>query len=160
GKFNQHLRQCSFLFADEAYAPDDKKAEGRLKRLITEDTLDIEPKGRDMTEVPNLLHVMLASNEDWAVPSGPYDRRYVIQNVADPYRQARSWFGQINEQLKSGGCEAMLFDLMERDLGDWHPRQIVHSAALVDQQMQSLSPFDAWWFEMLQTGVIGGADPL
>src|SRR5215471_21251059 len=38
--------------------------------------------------------------------------------------------------------------------------QIVHTAALGEQQEQSLSPFDAWWFELLQTGVLGGADPL
>src|SRR5262249_54598510 len=46
------------------------------------------------------------------------------------------------------------------DLGDWHPRQIVHTAALTDQQEQSLSPFDAWWFEILQTGVVTGSDCL
>jgi Family of unknown function (DUF5906)/RepB DNA-primase N-terminal domain len=160
GRFNAHLRQISFLFADEAYAPDDRGAEGTLKRVITEPTLAIEPKGRDVMEEPNRLHPMFASNEDWVIPAGPYERRYVIQNVANTYRQNQNWFGPIYAQLRSGGYEGMLFDLMERDLGDWHPRDIVRTAALADQQMQSLSPFDAWWFELLQTGVIPGAEPL
>ena len=60
GKFNAHLQQCCFLFADEAVAPQDKKAEGTLKRLITEPTLFIEPKGVDPFEVPNRLSVMMA----------------------------------------------------------------------------------------------------
>jgi len=64
GRFNAHLRQCCFLFADEAYAPRDKSAEGTLKRLITEPTLTIEQKGRDPIEVPNLLHAMMASNNE------------------------------------------------------------------------------------------------
>jgi len=123
GRFNAHMRQCSFLFADEAYAPGDKSAEGQLKRLITEPTLQIEPKGRDPVEEPNRLHAMFASNEDWVVPAGPFERRYAVQNVANTYRQDPNWFGPIYKQLKNGGCEAMLFDLMERDLGDWHPRQ-------------------------------------
>ena len=50
GRFNSHLRQCSFLFGDECYGPKDKSAEGTLKRIITEDTLTIEAKGRDAIE--------------------------------------------------------------------------------------------------------------
>jgi len=157
GRFNNHMRQCSFLFADEAYVPNDKSAEGTLTRLITEPTLAIEPKGRDVMEEPNRLHVMFASNEDYVVPAGAFERRYQVQNVANTHRQDPSWFGPIYEQLRSGGYEAMLFDLLERDLRDWHPRQIVLTAALADQQEQSLSAFDAWWLELLQTGVLGGA---
>jgi hypothetical protein len=59
GRFNAHLRQCCFLFGDECYGPKDKSAEGTLKRLITEPTLQIEPKGRDVVEEPNRLHVIL-----------------------------------------------------------------------------------------------------
>jgi Family of unknown function (DUF5906)/RepB DNA-primase from phage plasmid len=160
GRFNAHMRQCSFLFGDECYAPDDKGAEGQLKRLITEPTLQIEPKGRDPIEEPNRLHVVLASNADWVVPAGAHERRFVVQEAADTYRQDPNWFGPIYKQLKTGGYEAMLFDLLERDLGDWHPRQIVRTAALVGQQEKSLSPLDTWWLELLQTGVLNGADPL
>jgi len=156
GRFNAHLRQISFLFADEAYAPDDKSAEGTLKRVITEPTLTIESKGRDAVEEPNRLHTMLASNEDWVVPASAYERRYVVQHVANTYRQDPNWFGPIYEQLRSGGYEAILFDLLERDLGNWHPRDIVRTAALAAQQEQSLSAFDAWWLEVLHTGVLGG----
>jgi hypothetical protein len=157
GRFNAHLRQISFLFGDECYAPEDKGAEGQFKRLITEPTLQIEPKGRDPIEEPNRLHVMLASNADWVVPAGAFERRYMVQQVADTYRQDRNWFAPIYEQLRTGGCEAILFDLLERDLGDWHPRDIVRTAALAEQQEQSLSAFDAWWLELLQVGVLTGA---
>jgi hypothetical protein len=160
GRFNAHMRQCSFLFGDECYAPDDRGAEGQLKRLITEPTLQIEPKGRDPIEEPNRLHVVLASNADWVVPAGAFERRYVVQQVANTHRQDPNWFGPMYKQLKTGGYEAMLFDLLERDLGDWHPRQIVRTAALAGQQEKSLSPLDTWWLELLQTGVLAGADPL
>src|SRR5262245_49080389 len=52
----------------------------------------------------------------------------------------------------------MLFDLLARDLGDWHPRDIVSTDALTGQQAESLSPLDPWWFELLQTGVLSGAN--
>jgi hypothetical protein len=94
------------------------------------------------------------------VPGGAHERRFVVQEVADTYRQDLNWFGPIYKQLKTGGYQAMLFDLLERDLGDWHPRQIVRTAALAGQQEKSLSPLDTWWLELLQTGVLTGADPL
>jgi len=158
GRFTGHLRQCCFLFADEAYAPNDKTAEGRLKRLITEPTLTIEAKGRDPVDEPNRLHIMMASNNEWVIPAGEHERRFVVQRVADTYRQDPAWFGPIYQQLRSGGYEAMLFDLLHHDLGDWHPRQIVRTAALAEQQEQSLSPLDAWWLQLLQTAVLAGAN--
>jgi len=158
GRFNAHLRQCSLLFGDECYGPKDKSAEGTLKRLITEETLTIEPKGRDVIEEPNRLHVMLASNNEWAIPAGAHERRFAVQRVSDTHRQDPAWFGPIYKEMKSGGVEAMLFDLLARDLGDWHPRQIVRTAALAQQQEESLSPLDAWWLELLQTAVLTGAD--
>jgi hypothetical protein len=143
---------------DECYGPKDKSAEGTLKRLITEDTLMIEAKGRDPIEEPNRLHVMLASNNEWVVPAGAYERRFVVQRVADTHRQDAAWFGPIYKQMRAGGYEAMLFDLLHRDLGDWHPRQIVPTAALAEQQEESLSPLDAWWLQLLQTAVLAGAN--
>jgi Family of unknown function (DUF5906) len=157
GRFNAHLRQCCFLFADEAYGPKDKSAEGVLKRFITEDTLTIEQKGRDPIEVPNLLHAMMASNNDWVVPAGEHERRFVVQKVSNVHRQEKEWFDPLYKQMREGGYEAMLFDLLARKLGDWHPRDIVRTAALAEQQVQTLSPYDAWWLELLQTGVLAGA---
>jgi hypothetical protein len=158
GHFNAHLRQCSFLFADEAVAPKDKAAESVLKRMITESTLPIEAKGRDRVEVPNCLHIMLASNNDWVIPAGMHERRWVVQKVSDSQRQKAEWFGPLYKQLEDGGYAAMLYDLLNVDLGDWHPRQIVPTKALADQQEQSLSALDLWWLNVLQTGVLVGAD--
>jgi len=157
GRFNAHLRQCCFLFGDECYGPKDKSAEGTLKRLITEPTLQIEAKRRDIVEEPNRLHVMLASNNEWVIPAGAHERRYAVQEVADNHRQDANWFGPIYQEMRSGGLQAMLYDLLNYDLGDWHPRQIVRTPALAKQQEESLSPLDQWWLELLQTGVLEGA---
>jgi hypothetical protein len=145
------------IFADEAYGPKDKSAEGALKRLVTEDTIDIEPKGRGTFEVPNRLHIMIASNEDWVVPAGPFERRWVVQTVSEIYRQKAEWFKPLYAEMKAGGLGAMLFDLLAMDLGDWHPREIVETDALAEQQEESLSGLDAWWLEVLHTGELVGS---
>ena len=159
GRFNGHLRDACLLFADEAYWPGDKGAEGSLKRLVTEPDLFIEAKGKDGITVPNMVHVMMASNDDWVVPAGEDERRYAMFQVSDIHKQDEAWFGPLNVQMEAGGYEAMLFDLLAMDLGDWHPRRVIRTEALVEQQSRGLGPEDAWWCELLQTGVLWGADP-
>jgi hypothetical protein len=158
GRFNQHLRQCSFLFADEAYAVGDKTSEGTLKRLISEATIPIEGKGKDLITARNCLHVIMASNEDWVVPAGEIERRFEVMEVANHRAQQAEWFGPLYQQMIGGGLEAMLYDLQRRDLGNWHPREIIRTTALAAQQAQSLSPFDAWWVDLLHTGNLPAGD--
>jgi hypothetical protein len=159
GRFNHHLRDACFLFADEAFWPGDKKAEGNLKRLVTEPTLFIEGKGRDGVSVTNMLHPIIASNEDWVVPAGERERRYVMLNVSDIHIQEATWFEPIYAELESGGYAAMLFELLKHDLGDWHPRRIPANCGLLDQQARSLPACDAWWLELMESGRLWGCDP-
>jgi hypothetical protein len=159
GRFNSHLRDTVLLFADEAYWPGNKGAEGTIKRLVTEPTIFIEAKGRDGIEVPNLLHVMMASNEDWVVPAGERERRYFVLKVNDDKLQDHAWFKGINEQLEDGGYEAMLHDLLHHDLSDFHPRRLPKCNDLTSQQAQSLGPLDSWWRELLEIGTLTGCDP-
>jgi hypothetical protein len=159
GRFNAHLRDACFLFADEAYWPGDKKAEGTLKRIITEPTLFIEAKGLDGVTAPNMLHVLMASNSDWVVPAGEHERRFAVFQVSEVKRQDKDWFVSIYGQLDNGGYGAMLHDLLLLDLGDWHPRRIPMTEALRDQQVRSLEPLDAWIVELFDSGVLPpGAD--
>jgi hypothetical protein len=159
GKHNAHLRDCCFLFADEALWPGDRSAEGNLKRMITEPTLDIEAKYFNSVLVTNMLHILMSSNEDWVIPASEHERRYVMFEVADDHMQDEDWFGPLYAQLEGGGYAAMLFDLMHLDLGNWHPRNLPDDTGLHDQQLRSLRPLDAWFVELLETGVLAGCDP-
>jgi Family of unknown function (DUF5906) len=159
GNFNAHMRDTCFLFGDECFWPGDKSGEGSLKRMLTEPTLFIEAKGRDAVSVPNYLHVMLASNEDWVIPAGENERRYYFSDVPTIKMQDESWFNPIKDQLRNGGYGAMLHDLLHYDLGDWHPRRLPKNNSLASQQRRSLSPLDSWWVELLETGTLAGCDP-
>jgi Family of unknown function (DUF5906) len=154
GHFNAHLRDCCLLFADEAYWPGDKAAEGQLKRLITEPTLQIEPKFVDAMTVPNMLHVIMASNEDWTVPASEHERRYAVFRVSEHKRQDEAWFKPLYAQLADGGYAAMLHDLLNHDLGDWHPRKVPMTEALREEQLRSLKPLDAWILKFFEDGVL------
>jgi len=109
--------------------------------------------------VRNMLHVMMASNDLWVVPAGERERRFGVFDVPDRQLQNEAWFLPIYQQLQNGGYAAMLYDLLHRDLGDFHPRRFPRTTALLDQQSASLDPLEAWWVQLLQTGVLWGANP-
>jgi len=49
---------------------------GILKALITEETLAIEYKGKDVVHIKNHVRLLIATNRDWAVPAGLEERRF------------------------------------------------------------------------------------
>lgn len=159
GRFNAHLRNCIFLFADEALWPGQKDAEGVLKQLVTEPVISYEAKGRDIVPGRNLVHLMLASNEKWIVPAGPEARRFAVFDVSDNRKGDRDFFGKLNQQLEDGGLAGMVHDLVNLDLAGWHPASDVpQTAALADQKQRSLSPFMKWWQETLDRGELPTSD--
>lgn len=155
GRFNLHFRDCCLLFADEVIWDGDKKAEAKVKTFLTEPTLAIEGKGKDLTSCPNMLHVIISSNSEWVVPAGPYERRYAVFDVADTYRQQEAYFAPLYAELDNGGREAMLYDMLVMDLSDWHPRRNVPKTdALNDQKSRGLNPIDAAVLDMLREGAL------
>ncbi|MFZ2082023.1 MAG: hypothetical protein WAV38_36285 [Xanthobacteraceae bacterium] len=71
-----------------------------------------------------------------------------------------AYFSALFSELDNGGVEAMLYDLLRLDIGNWRPRQIYKTAALIEQKAYSLRGLDAWIEAMLQEGSLpyGGFD--
>ena len=155
--FNAHMRDCIFLFADEAMWAGDKKSEGELKRLITESTLAIEAKGKDVVQCRNMLHVMMASNEDWVVPASLDDeRRFAVFEVAPIFKGHHEFFQKLNDQLDNGGLQALLWDLKTRDISEFHPRRSVpKTGALARQKIATMDFLDGWWYNCLLNRSLG-----
>ena len=164
--FNAHLRDCIFLFADEAMWGGDKRSEGTLKQLITEPTILFEAKGRDAVPGRNMVHVMMASNEDWVIPASLEDeRRFAVGDVSDAYRGKESFwkalYGQLNSPIseddpRPSGLARFLWDMKRRDLADFHPRRSIPvTTALARQKLESLDYLDLWWFESLVSASMG-----
>ncbi len=153
GRFNSHLRNCVFLFADEAFWPGSKEAEGTLKQLVTEPIISYEAKGREISSGRNLVHLMMASNEKWIVPAGPEARRFAVFDVAPNRQGDRKFFGELHNQLNQGGLGGMVHDLLHLDLEDWHPsRDMPRTQALAEQKLLGLTAAMKWWYETLSRG--------
>lgn len=154
GNFNSHLRDCSFVFADEAFFAGDPRHARILKTLVTEPVLMIEQKGVDASPSPNCVHLLMASNEKWVVPAESDDRRYFVLDVSNARANDHAYFAAIQEEMDNGGLEAMLHDLLAMDLSGFNVRAKPDTAALRDQKLRSLPPEDEWLLSLLEDGAL------
>jgi len=152
GQFNAHMASCLLLQVDEGFWAGDKAAEGRLKGLITADRQMIEAKGIDPIRLDNYVRLMFSSNEDWVVPVGLEGRRYVVLHVGDAQRTNAEYFSEMAREMREGGREALLADLLDFDLRSVNLREVPKTEALFEQKMRSLDSVTSWWYERLCDG--------
>ncbi|MCK1668634.1 bifunctional DNA primase/polymerase [Bradyrhizobium sp. 153] len=154
GRFNAHLEDCLFLFADEAVRPFDKAAESKIKHLISEPLIQIEPKGVNAHHAKNMLHVMMATNEKWAISASDDERRYVVSEANDKWAGKHDKWEALQKEMREGGFGRMLHDLLSHKLPDgWHPRHIVNSAGLTGQKLRNLSAMQTFLFNACYSGI-------
>lgn len=149
GRFNAHLQDCVAMFADEAYWAGDRAAEGIFQALITEPTLHYEAKGLNPKTGRNCIHCMMASNRDWVVPAGlDAERRYAVFETLEEIKDYE-FFQALNVQLENGGYEAMLYDLMNRDISTFRVQRIPNTEALAEQKIESMDVIELWMHKLL-----------
>ncbi len=94
---------------------------------------------------------------DCAFLFGMDERRIAMFNVSEEYKQNKKYFAPLYAEMDDGSIAAMMHDLLQMDLKDWHPRDDVpQTKALHEQKEHSLSPADQWWLSLLQTGELPG----
>lgn len=154
GKFNSHMKDCLLLFANEALWAGDKREGGVLKSLITDDILQIEPKGIDTYTVRNHLNLILSSNSEFIVPAEIDERRFYVIEVSEEKKQDKEYFKAIHEQMNNGGREAMLYDMLNIDISGVDLDKIERNGALFNQQLLNMNSITEYWYHRLDDGYI------
>ncbi len=152
GNFNAHLQDAVVVFADEAFGVGDKQSVAVVKMLITERMIPVERKHHDAEMVKNVVHLVMASNDEWVVPAGLDERRFCVLDVSRAQQSDHDYFGEMVEQMERGGREAMLYELLHHDYSDINLREPPATDALMEQKLLSLAPHEQWWFEKLAEG--------
>jgi phage/plasmid primase-like uncharacterized protein len=154
GKFTGHLKDALLVYANEAIWGGDKQGEGALKSMITDDQCTVEAKGKDSYQVRNYKRLIVSSNEQWAVPMGMDDRRFLVLEASEVQKENKAYFAALSRQMKAGGLEALLYDLQHEDLSGFDVRTKPHSGHGFDMKMRSAQPMDRWWYERLHEGTL------
>lgn len=142
--FNAFMEDIIILFADEAIWGGSRKESGKLKRLITEDTLNIQRKGVDTYQAPNFIRMYISSNGKWVVPAEDDERRYTVFNVSDTYKVNHEWFAN----MKGANLGELLDEIYNWDIKS-DIRHNLQTEALEDQKQQGWSVYDEFLVDSL-----------
>jgi Bifunctional DNA primase/polymerase, N-terminal/Family of unknown function (DUF5906) len=152
GNFNSHMASLLLLHADEAFWAGDKRGEGKIKDLVSGKSHFIEFKGIDPIYVRNLVRLFVTGNPEWIVPAGFEEWRFGVLDVKETHMQDHAYFAAIDDEMNSGGREALLYHLLNFNLSTVNLRSIPKTAALLEQKIEAATPEQAWWLDMLMMG--------
>lgn len=150
GKFNAHMQEAILVFGDEVTWGGNKQSEGALKAMITEPHMLIERKGLDTIRCANYRRFIFASNEDWPIALGKGDRRFLVLDVAETHRADTAYFAALRAQMKAGGLQALMHDLLAEDLRTFDVRTKPQGGqAEADLYVRTLRGIERFWYQFL-----------
>lgn len=156
--FNSHLESNLFFVLDEASWAGDKRAEGKLKGLITGAQHNVERKGKEPYRVDNLTRVAIIGNEKWLVPATQDERRFAVFNVGNGRKQDRKFFESMRFGLEKGGYGHLLRFLLDMDIRGIDVNAAPSTQGLIDQKHASLDTVQEWWLDCLSSNQLVGSD--
>lgn len=161
GRFNAALEGNYVICMDEAMFAGDKRAMDRLKSLVTEPTITIEQKQQPRRSIESYHRFFTTTNHAHFAHIEPDDRRFVFFHVSDNRQGDAAYWGQVHQAINDPAViSAMVYDLERYDLTTFDVRQRPKNRAHMDQKLRSLTGFDRYWYEVLQSGEFGsGAFP-
>jgi hypothetical protein len=135
--------------------------------MITDSTWLIEGKYRGVRRVPNIGHIAMTTNREWAVPAGNKARRFLVLDVKPDRVGDRLYFDALWHEVNHGGIEAFLDVLLQLPVSDGDLRDVPRTKALRQQQLLSANNMTPWATDaavegaLIFTGVVqlnGGFD--
>ena len=160
GRFNAHFANTVLLSVEEIALTGSNEAMAKLKTMITEPTIAVEPKFASIFTISNHTRLMLTANQEWFVNTEPGDRRWAVFDVKADHANDRAYFEPIGEAVEKGdGAANLLHHLLhleyDRERILFRPPE---SAAKAAQTAQSLEPVDGWWRDVLADHRLGMPD--
>ena len=155
GRFNGHLFDKLLVVLDEALFAGDPAAVAAAKALVTNAEIGYESKGKAAFTAPNYAHVIIVTNNEWAVSAGGNSRRWMVLDVCEARKGDHAYFKNLAAEIENGGVAAFLYSLLRIDLSGFNPRQLPISKALAAQRaqtMERINPVGAFLMHTLAAG--------
>ena len=146
GNFNNILENKILVFADELVWGGCKSNAGTLKKYITEPHLYSNEKNMSIRKLTNESNWLIASNEDWVVPAGSKERRYIVLNM----KNDMLYYSTTQKTRLWNVCPFSLASyLYNIDLTNWDNVEIIDTPGMIHQKMLSFDSISNFWLDFI-----------
>lgn len=144
-KFNKKLEGKLITVIGEIRSYNNELDSEALKGVITDHTLNIEPKGKDPYEIKDFQRFIAHTNNSIPVGIRPDDRRFVIHKVSKEHIQSRDYYNKLSKTIKNPEVASHFFKfLAQLDLSDFDIRERPNTIA--KQELQILTAPNVYRF--------------
>ena len=150
--FNRKMERALLAQVEEGYHAANPSHESKIKHLITGSRLEITPKGVDSYMAPSYVRIIVTSNSPHVIPATEGERRYFVLEVPPTRIRDGAYFRRLKAEMDAGGREAMMFDLMRRDISKRDFSRVPNTAGLTHQIIAGYKGEDRWLFDLLDSG--------
>ncbi len=155
GQFNAALEHNFVICMDEAIFSGDRKAQDKLKSMITEPKCRIEQKYQPSRTIDSYHRFFAASNHDHFAHVDQDDRRFLFLRVSDSAKGDHEYFSTLSSALADPSIiNAFVHELMTMDISQFNVRNKPYTDEYANQKLRSLTGFSRYWFEVLTTGSV------
>jgi len=122
---NEWAENRQFVMGDEITGGDKRAVADRMKGMITQQRLRLNPKYIPSYEVPDCINYYFTSNHPDSFFVEDDDRRFFIHEVVGA-PLVREFYDTYDKWYKGDGCQHLFWHLLNLDLGDFNPRAFAH----------------------------------
>lgn len=149
GRFNSSLANKLLVFGDEIDLRN-RKTLDRMKPLISEDSLQVEFKGREKAKFPNFIRFIFATNLDQVLRADTRERRYTILEPSDKYSKDTAYFKNYFDWVDNrNGAAHLMHYLLNFDISDFKQFEAQKSSGLIDEKLANLSVVAEFFYQEL-----------
>jgi len=149
GNFNGHLFSKLLIAADEAVWAGDKKAEGKLKSMITDGSIMIEKKCIDAVSKDNYIRVIFLTNETGSVPASYDERRFFPLRISNKHKNDKNYFEKLYTAMKDKEVVHFFNFLKEYSFDKRDVLTPPVSKALFEDVKFGMDVFDRWLYDLI-----------
>ena len=115
GNHNAQMATKFFVALDEVKKNEMIEVQGRFKGLVTEGTLNINPKGKDQCAIKSYHRLMTTSNNDDSMPTEHGDRRNVIIKCSDEKCADIEYFKTMRKYINDERSMWSIYDYLKKN---------------------------------------------
>lgn len=153
-KFNQIADNKIFVQCDEAIHSYQRDIAAKLKSIITDESMTVEPKNVNAFKKPNHMHFLFTSNEEHTaifIDPTPYERRFMVQKVSNARAGDIAYWEKIHEWLPMALPKIMRW-LLDRRYDKKNVLRPLNTSAKRDIQQVSVDPEIGWIIAKITEG--------
>jgi hypothetical protein len=146
GNFNGDAEGKILINLNECTWGGDKKKEGRLKELVTENQITINQKGIKTYSVDNYCNLVVTSNNDWILGINKNDRRWAMITCSN-----EKFNQQYYKDLYNTNRQELFNFFYDRDIDNYDPTNVIKTQLHQEQVDQNIDTVEQYWKNCLET---------